>query len=90
MKHSLGRRIYFTPDYHKEVKALRSLILQNWWYHGCVRYFAFSQKCKTSVGLMANELAEAVCQYKSGELSEEKVTNKFRWILDLLDYYSMQ
>lgn len=91
MKHSLVRKEYlFTPDYRSEAISLKTLIIENWWNNGCEKYFAFSKKCKTSIGFMATELGEVIDHYKYGQVSEEQVTNKFRSTLDLLDYYSMQ
>lgn len=91
MKHSLRREEYFlTPQYQLEVMTLKTLITENWWHKGYEKYFDFSKKCKTSVGFMADELGEAISNYKHGQLSEEQVANKFRCTLDLIDYYSMR
>lgn len=88
MKHLLSRRKNpVTPEYLSEVKALQTLIAENGCHKGSKKYFDFSKKCNTSVGVTAKELGKAINNYKHGNLSEEQVANKFRCTLDLIDYY---
>ena len=91
MKHlSSRKKTVSTPEYQLEAKALRALIIENWWNNGGKKYYDFSKECKTSVSIMANELEKAINQYKHNQISEEQVANKFRYTLDLIDYYAMQ